>query len=237
MYNLFVEIGEVVHWILSEKRLDQSVKLLQSHTKNTVRSVFEQEEVECAKFTGWLLGNFEHPTESQVVTGLEIQLDGIDQQKGLLVFLPTGYFLLTRSASFGMMVDFLGFISITRPYDWQKFRFDSNVHPTLRLWYHVDHSNPNAHSLRKYNSTQTMPKTTSFLVPEKGIHTIPIKDEFGIVGMIEYEMDGVGEGDDGIHPDQLGGNLLQFLQKEETKACVQVLRVLIHPQTLLSSIA
>jgi hypothetical protein len=80
-----------------EKRLAEGVELLQqAHTTNAkdaqLRSVYDTEEEgdgKPTKFTCWLLGNFEHPTESQVVTGLEVKLQGFDRETSLLEFLPT----------------------------------------------------------------------------------------------------------------------------------------------------
>jgi hypothetical protein len=80
-----------------EKRLADSVELLQkAHTTNAkdaqLRSVYDTEEEgegKPTKFTCWLLGNFEHPSESQVVTGMEVKLHGFDRETGMLEFLPT----------------------------------------------------------------------------------------------------------------------------------------------------
>jgi hypothetical protein len=119
---------------------------------------------------------------------------------------------------------------------WSKFNFSSNIQPLLRFWYHVESKNPISEKLRHCNSNQTIPTTVSELKAQKGFYKLPLKDEFGIVGFVEYEMDGEGiPRDDGaIHPNQLGGNLLEYLHSEDIKAFGQLVRVLIHPQAILS---
>jgi hypothetical protein len=216
------------------KRLDGIVDLLQqahSHKNSTtLHSIYdtEQERIASNRFTGWLLGNFEHPGDSQVVTGLQIQLEGWDRDTGLLSFVYTGL------ASFGMWVDHLGYISITRPYLWSKFNFSPLMKPTLRFWFHVETKNPNAKLLRHTNSSQSTPTTTSEILPQTGQHRLPLKDEFGIVGFVEYLIDPIKTTmEPTFDPEQLGGNLLQLLDEEEAKASGQLIRVLIHPLSII----
>jgi hypothetical protein len=99
----------------------------------------------------------------------------------------------------------------------------------------LESKNPNSKFLRQSNAQVSTPTTSKPLQSKQGVHTVAMKDEFGIVGLVEYEMDEIAISHDPVSADELGGNLLQLLQEEEMKSCGKIIRVLIHPQAILIS--
>ncbi|KAJ3326259.1 hypothetical protein HDV06_000135 [Boothiomyces sp. JEL0866] len=215
------------------RRLEEYSKVLNEYQKSSATpeliNVFENES-KGKSFTAWILGNFEHPAESQVFTGIEIVIDGFNVQKCSLVFKPTG------NATFGMFVDQLGYVPITSPYEWNSFNFRKTVAPVLQLWFHTSNDQDSPNIIQSNNVNSKLPVGTTSLTQTIGVHKMNLKDDIGYLGFIEYEITSTGllESNMEIPSGAVGESILQFYQQEELKVNGKIKSVHINPQVLFS---
>lgn len=190
-------------------------------------------------FKSWLLCNLEYPSDSNVISGIEIELSSYDEDAGELIFTPTG------SATFGMWVEHVGFFPITAPYSLPVIAWLPNVKPLFRIWTHVDEKMyPDAHLiLNQPNSTSSLPKNKKDAAISAGDFVLSLYDDIGKVGRVQYTIL-QGAKDDGLEsihqhsnlPPSLSGEnlMLMHLEKEEHKIASSITAVYINPQVLFA---
>jgi hypothetical protein len=185
-------------------------------------------------FKTWLLVNLEYPNESNVITAIELILEGTNLSTGQLTMRPTG------EASFGMWVDHVGYFPITAPYEMTQISFPPSVDPTFRLWSHVDEkSAPGARFiLNQPNSSELLPSSKVKIKKEKGCFRTVLHDSFGPVGSIKYQITTAESDLAGVSsmPPTLRGSelMLHHLEQEIKKVVGEIELIYINPQVLLS---
>lgn len=201
--------------------------------QDKLKSIFDESSErdsssDTEKFTAWLLGNFDHPNESQVVSGIQLVLSDHSSENGYLVFTPTG------KSNFGMFIHDLGYIPITTPYNMNYFTFSNNINPGLRFWFHVASSVQNSHLLKECNSE--IPAGQNQLISKVGNHNLQLKDCRGTIGTLCYEIHGVkAPPSNSMTTSQLvGSQLLEFLRSEEQKVVGCIKKLEVNPQVLFS---
>ncbi|KAJ3373967.1 hypothetical protein HDU91_000023 [Kappamyces sp. JEL0680] len=185
-------------------------------------------------FKAWLLCNLEYSSDSNVITAIEVSLDGYHLASGHLTFRPTGL------ASFGMWVDYVGFFPITTPYSLSQFSFPPSIQPQFRLWCHVDAKIvANAPTLlNQPNATYLLPQTRTNIQKELGQWQLCLHDQLGQVGCLSYQII-TPESELGVVsslPPSLRGSelVLHHLEQDTKKVVGEINALYINPQALLS---
>lgn len=86
--------------------------------KLCVRQVraYEAQKTKLFRPSACILGNFDTQANSQVLTSISLNINAV--KNGLLEFSPSGL------ASFGVWMEHIGFIPITKQHEWAQFAFD-----------------------------------------------------------------------------------------------------------------
>jgi hypothetical protein len=199
--------------------------------EDKLKSIFESDvdarrkSASTEPFTAWILGNFDHSTESQVVTGIQMVLSSYNVSSGTLTFVPTG------KQNFGMFICDLGYIPITTPYHMNNFSFSRHKSPGFRFWFHVS---PGSSILR--NSNLKQPKPQERIKANTGSYCMPLKDNLGEVGVLRYQIHGTkAQNSASMSTDQvIGSGLLDFLDVEEQKVSGSLISFDVNPQVLFA---
>ncbi|KAJ2992957.1 hypothetical protein HDV02_002741 [Globomyces sp. JEL0801] len=186
---------------------------------NTNQKVIEK------SFSTMLLGSFERDSDS-LVTGIELTLNGYDVATTSLTFVPSG------NAAFGMFIDHLGFLPITKSYPWSEFSFESGTNTQFRFWFYKDKdtSKTPLSMFKVNNNKDILPINCMPLIKELGRYRVLLKDEFGVIGCIEYEI----KSNDQIPAPELIGEQPAGDVIDNTMIVGDITRVCIHPNAIFA---
>jgi hypothetical protein len=162
---------------------------------------------------------------------MSLKLSGVNFESGLLQYIPTG------EASFGMWIEYVGYIPITRPHAWESFHF----HPTMVVKFHfwfdssgqTDETSPFA---RSKVILSTLPTGTRSVQGDIGMHRMQLHDEFGHAGWLTYNIDRVGftySQSDSLSDSLILGEI-DAMQTGEMQIFGQLVSVEVDPQILFA---
>lgn len=130
----------------------------------------------------WLLGNFDRQTGAQNsgVIAFELRLESLDtaSKSGLFEYRHN------MKALFGLWIEYVGYVRVTKPHLWSYFRFPRDHQVFLEFWFNpklnVENSSPVKFIRGELPATKEPVKT----IP--GVHRLQLCDPTGHAGWITY---------------------------------------------------